>query len=379
MEFNASGPLHHVYPQRGRKLKAVPMGRGRKRILFIGGSMNQTTQMHQIADELQEYERWFTPYYADGILELARKARLLEPTILGNRYVRRSIRYLREHDLAIDFQGRRGTYDLVVTSSDLVIPRNIKSSRIVLVQEGMTDPEGILFHLVKRFRFLPLWLTSTAATGLSDAYERFCVASEGYRTLFVHKGVNAAKIVVTGIPNFDNCARYLKNDFPLKNYVLVCTSDTRETWAYENRKRTILNAVKIANGRQLVFKLHPNEKVDRATAEITRWAPGALVFATGKTEEMIANCDVLITRFSTTVYVGLALGKEVYSEFDVDQLRELTPLQNGSAGKEIAAVCRALLEGTLPPHAGQQAGRRRPLRWKSKRFQTSHSEALEER
>ena len=184
---------------------------------------------------------------------------------------------------------------------------------------------------------------------------------------------------MTGIPNFDNCARYVKNDFPLKHYVLVCTSDTRETWTYENRKRTILNAVKIADGRQLVFKLHPNEKVKRATEEINRWAPGALVYPTGKTEEMIANCDVLITRFSTTVYVGLALGKEVYSEFDVDQLRELTPLQNGSAAKNIAEVCRALLEGTPPPYPTTQAGRRRPLRWKSKRFQTSHSEALEER
>ena len=169
------------------------MGNRNRRILFIGGSMNQTTQMHQIADELREYERWFTPYFADGILEQARKARLLEHTVLGNKHIRRCVRYLREHDLAVDFQGRRGRYDLVVTSSDLVVPRNIRSTRIVLVQEGMTDPEGILFHLVKRFRFLPRWITSTAATGLSDAYERFCVASEGYRSLFERKGVNSGK------------------------------------------------------------------------------------------------------------------------------------------------------------------------------------------
>ena len=341
--------------------------------------MNQTTQMHQIANELPEYERWFTPYYADGLLEFWRKAGLLEPTVLGNKHIRRCVRYLRAHNLAMDFQGRRGGYDLVVTSSDLVVPRNIRTSPIILVQEGMTDPEGILFHLVKRFRFLPRWLTSTAATGLSDSYERFCVASEGYRDLFVRKGVKPEKIAVTGIPNFDNCARYLDNDFPHKHYVLICTSDTRETWAYENRKRTILNAVRIAKGRPLIFKLHPNENLRRATAEINRWAPEALVYPSGKTEEMIANCDVLITRFSTTVYVGLALGKEVYSEFDVDELRSMTPVQNGRAAKNIAAVCKTLLEDGAASVPSQKSGRRRPLRWKPKRFQTSHSEALEER
>jgi hypothetical protein len=60
---------------------------------------------------------------------------------------------------------------------------------------------------------------------------------------------------------------------------------------------------------------------------------------------MIANCDVLITRFSSTAYVGLALGKEVYSDFDVDELKTLTPIQNGRAAANIATVCRELLEG----------------------------------
>jgi len=55
-----------------------------------------------------------------------------------------------------------------------------------------------------------------------------------------------------------------------------------------------------------------------------------MVFTTGSAEEMIANCDVLITRFSSTAFVGLALGKETYSDFDMDELRRLMPVQNGS-------------------------------------------------
>jgi len=315
----------------------------KKSILFIGGSMNQTTQMHQIAEELPECDNWFSPIYVDGFLEVLRKAYLLEPTVLGHKHFHRCLAYLKDHKLQIDPRGLGRRYDLIVLPSDLVVPRNIKGSRILLLQEGMTDPEGFRYWLIKKLPFLPRWLTSTAATGLSNIYDVFCVASEGYRDLFIRKGVRPEKMIVTGIPNFDNCKQYLVNDFPYRNYVLVCTSDTRETWGFENRKKTIRNAVRIARGRQLVFKLHPNEKVERATREINKYAPGAMVFPTGKTEEMIANCDVLITRFSSTVYVGLALGKEVYSEFDVNELRQLTPLQNASAARNIAAVCRELI------------------------------------
>lgn len=119
----------------------------------------------------------------------------------------------------------------------------------------------------------------------------------------------------------------------------------RETFKPDNRRQFLKKAVAIANGRSLIFKLHPNEKVDRAVREIKEVVPDALIFTDGPIEPMIANCDVLITQYSTVVYTGLALGKEVHSYFDVGMLRRLTPIQNGgkSAGN-IADVCRALLE-----------------------------------
>jgi hypothetical protein len=224
------------------------------------------------------------------------------------------------------------------------LQKNIRDNRIVLVQEGITDPESMMFHLVARLRFLPLWWAGTAMTGLSDAYQAFCVASEGYRDFFIRKGVRPEKIVVTGIPNFDDCRRYCSNDFPHRNYVLACTSPLREMFGREDRKAFIRKAVEIAGRRPLIFKLHPNEKVERATREIGRHAPGAMVFTTGSAEEMIANCDVLITRFSSTAFVGLALGKETYSDYDMDELRRLMPVQNCSAAFNIANVCRRLLE-----------------------------------
>ncbi len=316
----------------------------RKRILFICGSMNQTTQMHQISLRLSQYEQSFSPYYCDGINEIYRRLGLMEFTIIGHKLASRCRRYLEGQGLTIDYQGRNGPYDLVLTCSDVYLQNNIRNNTILLVQEGITDPDTFAFRLVRRLRFLPLWLAGTAGTGLSDAYRRFCVASEGYREFFIRRGVRPEKIVVTGIPNFDDCQRYRANDFPHRHYVLVCTSPLREVFRGEDRETFIRRAIKIAAGRPLIFKLHPNENARRAIREIGQLAPEALVFATGSAEEMIANCDVLITRFSSTAFVGLALGKETHSDFDMDQMRRLMPIQNRSAARNIAEVCRELLE-----------------------------------
>jgi hypothetical protein len=318
----------------------------KKHILFVCGSMNQTTQMHKIARMLPEYEHAFTPYYCDGYTEIMRKLGLLEFTVAGSSFVKRAMEYLETNDLELDYQASKRIYDLVVNCSDLNLPKNIRRSKNVLIQEGMTDPENFFYYLWKLFPFFPRWIASTSTFGLSDQYEKFCVASPGYRDFFIRKGCKPEKIVVTGIPNFDNCVKFLENNFPYTGYVLVCTSDARETLKYENRKELILRAKKIADNRQVIFKLHPNERFGRAIREIERYAPGALVFTSGSAEEMIANCDVLITRFSSTIYVGLALGKEVYSDFDIDELRKMVPIQNNSSAQNIANICREVLENS---------------------------------
>ncbi len=316
----------------------------RKRIFFICGSTNQTTQMHRISKHLSDYAHAFSPFYCHGFDEILRKLGLTEFTIAGNKAAGSCRTYLENHGLPIDYQGKDRPYDLVVTCTDVYLQKNIRDNRIVLVQEGIIDPESVMYHLVRRLRFLPRWMADTAMTGLSDAYAAFCVASEGYRDLFIRKGVRSEKIVVTGIPNFDDCRRYCMNDFPYRHYVLACTSALREVFRREDRMAFIRRTVEIAGGRQLIFKLHPSENIGRATREIRAHAPEALVFATGSAEEMIANCDVLITRFSSTAFVCVALGKETYSDFDIDELRRLMPLQNDSAALNIANVCRRILD-----------------------------------
>ena len=220
-----------------------------------------------------------------------------------------------------------------------------RGREIVLVQEGMTEPETLFFHLAKNFQWIPRWIAGTSTTGLSDSYAKFCVASEGYRELFIRKGVNPSKIEVTSIPNFDNCEQYLRNDFKYHDYVLVCTSDNRETFIYENRVKNIRKYLDMAEGTQLLFKLHPNENIQRAIKEIEQYAPDSLVFSEGKTEEMIANSRMLIAQFSSTIFVGSALNKVVHCGLPSDVLKSLTPLQNKSAAKKIADVCRQVIDG----------------------------------
>jgi len=317
---------------------------GKPRILFIGGTINHTTQLHQVAAQLPEFEHAFTWYYCDGVLELFRKLGWLESTALGDKLRARCLAYLQSRGLPLDLGGARGDYDLVITCSDMAVPKNLRGCHLVLLQEGMTDPEDLIFRLVRALR-LPPWLAITSsATSLSHAYDRFCVASDGYREHFVAKGARPETIVVTGIPNFDDCQRYHQNSFPHRDFLLVCSSDIRETARWEDRPRFIRDVVALAAGRPIIWKLHPNENVLRARAELGALAPQALIYEAGCAEEMIANCAVLVTQYSSTAYVGLALGKEVHSFFDVAELRRLCPQQNGGvSAARVADVCRDLL------------------------------------
>jgi hypothetical protein len=326
-----------------------------ERVLFIGGSVNQTRQMHQIASQLPDVEAWFTPYYGDGAVEWMRRRGLCEHTIIGTAWRRDCLDYLQRHGCLIDLEGRshHADYRLVVTCSDLVVPRNIQDKKIVLVQEGMMDEARFFYHLRRALPFLPRWIAGTAFTGTSGHLTRFCVASEGYRQLFADRGVPARTMVVTGIPNFDDCARYRRNDFPHHDYLLVCTSDARETYKFDNRLRFLRHSVELAAGRQIIFKLHPNEDRERSAREIREVAPEALIFASGSAEEMVANCAELVCQYSSLAFVGLALGKPVHSYHDPDELRLLLPRQGGHAARDIADVCREVLG--LPPASALEA------------------------
>lgn len=319
-------------------------------VLFVCGSRNQTTQLHAVARAMPHARARFSPFYGTRFVQALRRLGLIENTIGGERSRARCLAYLRDHGLEVDLDGTSGDYDLIVSCTDLVLPHNRRGRPLVVVQEGMTDPDSWISDVIWRSRVLPLWLASTALTGLSGAYDRFCVASEGYREFFASRGALRDRLRVTGIPNFDDCASLRPAAIGLTGYVLACTSDLRETYRRDDRAGFIAKVARIAAGRPICFKLHPNEREARAREEIARQLPNAKVFLEGSAEELVAGCSVLVTQLSSVTFVGLALGKEVHSDLDVERLRRLVPVQNGgrSAGN-IAEVCGELLR-TGPLH-----------------------------
>jgi hypothetical protein len=320
----------------------------RKRVLFITGSMNQTWQMHQISSHLSAYDCWFSQFFTDSPTYnfLINNTSLAKNTIFSGQFKENSEKYLLANGLQIDYQAKANKYDLVVYCSDLHIPKRLRQTKMVWVQEGMTDKFTALSWLIKNLRLPHIFSGGTSLNGTSNICDIYCAGSEGYKRQFIKLGTDAGKIIVTGIPNYDNIDQFLDNDFPYKNYVMVATTDMRETLRIENRPAFIRKAVKIANGRKLLFKLHPNEKFERAEAEIKKYAPaGTLIYRTGNTNHMIANCAELITQYSTVVYVGLALGKKVHSYFNLDELKQLAPIQNrGVSALNIANICLNILE-----------------------------------
>ena len=334
-----------------------------EKILFICGSLNQTTMMHKIARQLEEYDCLFTPYYADGIEDFAARIGMLNFCVLGGRHMQETKTYLTDNNLAIDYRGKNHKYDLVVTCSDLIVPNNIRGKRLVLVQEGITEPEGLVYQLVKRFK-LPRYLANTATTGLSDAYDIFCVASHGYREHFIKKGVRPEKIAVSGIPNFDHLSSSYENDFPFRDYVLVATSPLRETFRPDDRIAFLHHCIQIAHGRPLIFKLHPTENVKRATREIHQLIPEAQVLTRGNINPMIANASAVITQQSTCTFVAIALGKEVYTNLNINELKHLMPIQNGGmSAQKISEISRRLLHTPMPVLEQVRRGYRARPKW----------------
>lgn len=306
--------------------------------------------MHQIAALLPDFDCWFSQLFTDSapLNKVIRHTPLLNTTILSGRFRANSEAYLARHGLQLDYGAKLNRYDLVVYCTDVLVPKRMREVKTIWVQEGMTDKPTPVSKLVKKLD-LPSYLSgNTALNGSSNLCDIYCAASEGYRKQFIQNGTDARKILVTGIPNYDNIAQYLNNDFLHHNYVMVATTDMRETYRYENRATFIKSAVEIANGRQLLFKLHPNENFERAIKEIKQYAPkGTMIYTEGHTDKMIANCCELITQYSTVVYVGIALGKKVHSWFDVKQLERLAPMQNGgTSAQTIARLCRSFIKHT---------------------------------
>jgi hypothetical protein len=126
----------------------------------------------------------------------------------------------------------------------------------------------------------------------------------------------------------------------------VATSDIRECFGKDDRIGFLKKCKETVGSRKVIFKLHPNEIRERAFREIHEvFGPDAVIYTDGDSNHMVANCQELITQFSTLVYVGIVLGKKVHSYFDLNDLYRLVPEQNGAtSARKIAEICQGFIE-----------------------------------
>lgn len=311
--------------------------------------------MHQISTFLEDsYECWFSQFYPDYEFEqFALRQGFLETTIMAGNFKAKADKYLSDHGLRNDYRGERNDYDMVVFCTDLIVPRKFKHAKKIWVQEGMIDKVDGWSKFVNASRIIPRYFAlGTALNGSSNRCDIYCAGSEGYKKFLAKMGTREEKIAVTGIINFDEIEKFRENDFPHRGYVMVATSDIRECFGKDDRFKFLEDCVRKADGRPMLFKLHPNEEMRRAVSEIKAVAPkDSLIYTDGNSNHMVANCQALITQWSTLTYLGIVLDKEVHSFFDVNELRRLTPVQNGGTSVyRIAEICRGFMEfkGTGP-------------------------------
>jgi len=115
----------------------------RKKILFLIGSPNQTSQMHQIAARLSEYDPYFSQIYSKHpVIRRAVHAGLLDNTIFSGEFKRKADAYLLAHHLRNDYARSiyYDEYDLALLCTDLLVTKELRKLKTTWVQEGMTDP-----------------------------------------------------------------------------------------------------------------------------------------------------------------------------------------------------------------------------------------------
>jgi hypothetical protein len=79
---------------------------------------------------------------------------------------------------------------------------------------------------------------------------------------------------------------------------------------------------------------------------------------------MILNAETVITQWSSCTFVAMALGKEVYSDLDSQELRKLMPIQNhGTSAVKIAQVCRLVMNTPMPLILQRRQAKQRGSLW----------------
>jgi spore coat polysaccharide biosynthesis predicted glycosyltransferase SpsG len=181
--------------------------------------------------------------------------------------------------------------------------------------------------LAKKYNIPTLACSAAIETGNARAFMRHLradkVAAMGQviKNIYTESGTTPDRIVVTGVAHFDllfNRSKeqdkqvLLGSDIEPGKRTILFTTDNISLSETQRMLTGVIDAVLKMNDIQLVIKVHPSEDMGphRAMAEKYRDSRVHVVKDTDL-YALISNCELLITKFSTTALEAMMVGKPV--------------------------------------------------------------------
>jgi len=241
---------------------------------------------------------------------------------------------------------------LAISSVDFV-DRMIKvtSPDIVCLMPDGFFLQQMAAALAKKYNIPTVACSAAIETGNSRSHMRHLHADkkaamgEIIRNLYIESGVEPDRIVVTGAANFDLLFNRDKEKDKLA--LLACNIDpnkriilfTTQRMAFSETKRMligVINAVSKMNDVQLIIKVHPREDMINYEALAEEFHEIRLhVVKDIDLYALINNCELLITKYSTTALEAIILDKPVVT---INLSGQSTPVPYAEEGAALG-VC----------------------------------------
>jgi len=211
-------------------------------------------------------------------------------------------------------------------------------------------PDGGLLQqlaseLAKKYNIPTLACSAAIDTGNAHSYMRHLhadkVAAMGEisKEIYLESGLEPARIVVTGIAHFDqlfNRNKELDSQVlmscgidPGKKYIIF-TTDNIDYDETETMLIGVINATMKIGDIQLVVKVHPGEDIEKYQILADKYHDSRInIIKDVDLYALISNCELLITKYSTTALEAMMIDKQVIT---INLSGEPTPVPYAEEG-----------------------------------------------
>jgi UDP-N-acetylglucosamine 2-epimerase len=193
-------------------------------------------------------------------------------------------------------------------------------------------PDGLILQqiasaLAKKYNIPTLACSAAMETGNARSYirhlhaDKIAAMGEVIKNIYIESGIEPERIVVTGIAHFDLLFNrnkeqdkqvLLGSDIEPSKRTILFTTDNISLSETQRMLSGVIDAVLKMQGVQLVVKVHPSEDAGPYQTMAEKYHdPGIRVVKDTDLYALISNCELLITKYSTTALEAMMIGKPV--------------------------------------------------------------------